>query len=68
VSRGAAQTVAAVKVWKNRELDRYSAYIWLDAIYTKIRTEKGVPSTAVLIAIGLRKDGHRDVLGLHLGN
>jgi len=25
-------------------------------------------NTAVLIAIGLKEDGHRDVLGLHLGN
>ena len=68
VSRCAAQIDAEVEVWKNRELDTRYAYIWLDAIYTKIRTERGVVSTAVLIAIGLREDGHRDVLGLHLGN
>jgi putative transposase len=29
---------------------------------------RGVRPTAVLIAIGLKEDGHRDVLGLHLGN
>jgi len=68
VSRCAAQIDAEVEVWKNRELDKRYAYIWLDAIYTKIRTERGVRSTAVLVAIGLRDDGHRDVLGLHLGN
>ena len=68
VSRCAKQIDAEVEVWKNRALDTRYAYIWLDAIYTKIRTERGVVSTAVLIAIGLREDGHRDVLGLHLGN
>ncbi|MBP7118384.1 MAG: IS256 family transposase [Candidatus Cloacimonetes bacterium] len=68
VSRCSAQIDAEVEVWKNRELDRRYAYIWLDAIYTKIRTKHGVQSTAVLIAIGLREDGHRDVLGLQLGN
>jgi len=68
VSRCAKQIDAEVEVWKNRELDNRYAYIWLDAIYTKIRTEKGVRPTAVLIAIGLKEDGHRDVLGLHLGN
>ena len=68
VSRCAAQIDEEVEIWKNRPLDRRYAYIWLDAIYTKIRTEGRVNSTAVLIAIGLREDGHRDVLGLHLGN
>jgi len=57
-----------VELWRNRELDSNYVYIWLDALYTKIRTEKRVRSTAVLIAIGLKEDGHRDVLGVHLGN
>ncbi|NLM91186.1 transposase [Candidatus Cloacimonas acidaminovorans] len=40
----------------------------MDVIYTKIRTESKVNFTVVLIAIGLKEDGYRDVLGLHLGN
>ena len=68
VSRCAAQIDEEVDIWNNRQLDRRYAYLWLDAIYTKIRTEGKVSSTAVLIAIGLRVDGHRDVLGIHLGN
>ncbi len=68
VSRCATQIDKEVEIWKNRQLDSRYAYIWLDAIYTKIRTEGRVNSTAVLIAIGVREDGHRDVLGLHLGN
>ncbi len=68
VSRCAAQIDEEVQIWRTRKLDQRYAYIWLDAIYTKIRTERGVVSTAILIAIGLKEDGHRDVLGLHLGN
>ena len=68
VSRCAAQIDKEVEIWKNRPLDQRYAYIWLDAIYTRIRIEGKVNSTAVLIAIGLREDGHRDVLGMHLGN
>ncbi len=68
VSRCAAQIDNEVKIWKNRRIDNRYAYIWVDAIYTKIRAEGKVNSTAVLIAIGLKEDGHRDVLGLHLGN
>ncbi|MCK9342243.1 MAG: transposase, partial [Synergistaceae bacterium] len=39
VSRCAAQIDKEVEIWKNRQLDSRYAYIWLDAIYTKIRTE-----------------------------
>ena len=57
-----------MEIWKNQPLDNRYAYIWLNAIYTKTRTEGNVNSTAVLMANGLREDGNRDVLGLHLGN
>ncbi len=68
VSRCAAQIDKEVEIWKNQPLDNRYAYIWLNAIYTKTRTEGNVNSTAVLMANGLREDGNRDVLGLHLGN
>ena len=68
VSRCASQIDDEVRIWRNRSLEQRYTYIWLDAIYTKIRTDRGVVSTAVLIAIGLREDGHRDVLGFELGN
>ena len=68
VSRCSSQIDGEVEVWKNRSLEKRYAYIWLDAMYTKIRTDRGVVSTAVMIAIGVKEDGHRDVLGLELGN
>ena len=68
VSRCSAQIDAEIDVWRKRTLDQHYIYVWLDAIYTKVRSEKGVRSTAVLIAIGLKKDGYKDVLGFHLGN
>lgn len=49
-------------------MDKRYAYVWLDATYTKIRTEGGEKSTAMLIVIGLKEDGRRDVLGLYQGN
>lgn len=68
VSRCASRIDSEVEGWKNRTLEKHYAYIWLDVIYTKIRIENKVVSTAVLIALGVRSDGYRDVLGLHLGN
>ncbi|MCK9583295.1 MAG: IS256 family transposase [Candidatus Cloacimonetes bacterium] len=68
VSRCASQIDEEVQIWRNRRLNQRYAYVWVDAIYTKVRTERGVVSTAVLIAIALKEDGHRDVLGMELGN
>jgi len=68
VSRCSSRLDAEVEVWKNRPLSRHYAYVWLDAIYTRVRIDDRVVPTAVLIAIGLRSDGYRDVLGLYLGN
>ncbi len=67
VSRCATQIDEEVDIWKNRPLDRRYAYIWLDAIYTKIRTEGKVNSTAVLIAIGLTRMGTAMSLVFTLG-
>ncbi|MDY0173301.1 MAG: transposase [Candidatus Cloacimonadaceae bacterium] len=53
VSRCASQIDEEVQIWRDRELDQRYAYVWIDAIYTKVRTERGVVSTAVLIAIAL---------------
>ena len=68
VSRCASQIDKEVQTWRDRKLDQRYAYVWIDAIYTKVRTERGVVSTAVLIAIALKEDGYRDVLGMELGN
>jgi transposase-like protein len=68
VSRCAQEIDEQVRIWKNRSLEQRYAYIWLDDIYTKIRMEGSIRSETVLIAIGLKGDGHREVLGFSIGN
>jgi len=68
VSRCSSHLDKEIDNWRNRALDKHYVYIWVDAIFTKVRTEKGIESNAVLLAIGVKNDGHRDILGLHLGN
>jgi transposase-like protein len=68
VSRCAAQIDEEVAAWRSRSLDQQYAYIWVDAIYTKIRIDNRVRSVAVLVAIGVKTDGYRDVLGFELGD
>lgn len=63
VSNCAKQLDGELKAWRDRQLGSYR-YVYLDAIYEKIRYEGSVQSCAVLIAIGINDEGYRDVLGL----
>ncbi|MDQ2995035.1 MAG: IS256 family transposase [Pseudomonadota bacterium] len=49
--------------WRTREIGGYT-YVYLDAVYEKVRYAGHVRDCAVLIAVGIKKDGHRDILGL----
>jgi putative transposase len=53
-----------VVAWQQRPLERVYAVVWLDALMVKIRHEGVVQNKAVYVAIGLRLDGAREVLGL----
>lgn len=43
-------------------------YVWLDATYVHVRENRHVVSKAVVIATGLRAHGHREVLGVDIGD
>lgn len=69
VSRICAQIDADVAVLRTRRLDHQPfVYVWLDATYLHVRENRHVVSKAVVIATGLRADGHREVLGLDVGD
>jgi hypothetical protein len=57
-----------VAAWRNRALDAGPyAFVWLDALFIKVREHGRVVNTAALVAIGVNADGHRELLGLELG-
>jgi putative transposase len=57
-----------VAAWRNRRLDAGPyAFVWLDALFIKVREHGRVVNTAALVAIGVNADGHRELLGLDLG-
>jgi transposase-like protein len=69
VSRICSQIDADVAVLRTRRLDHQPfVYVWLDATYLHVRENRRVVSKAVVIATGLRADGHREVLGLDVGD
>ncbi|MEQ1731455.1 MAG: IS256 family transposase, partial [Vicinamibacterales bacterium] len=69
VSRICTQIDADVHVLRTRRLDHQPfVYVWLDATYVHVRENRRVVSKAIVIATGLRADGHREVLGLDVGD
>jgi len=52
------------RAFRERPLTGKYPYIFLDAIYEKVRIERTVMSQAVVIAYGVREDGIRELLGL----
>ncbi|NWG19854.1 MAG: IS256 family transposase [Chloroflexi bacterium] len=63
VSRAAAQLDAALEQWRTRPLDA-CRYLLLDARYEKVRIDGQVHDAAILIAMGVRDDGKRAILGV----
>lgn len=63
VSRCAALLDDELEKWRNRPLGKVP-YVILDARYERVRCEGAVVSRAVLIAIGVREDGKRSILGV----
>ena len=69
VSRICKGIDADVTVLRTRRLDHQPfVYVWLDATYVHVREAGQVVSKAVVIATGLRADGHREVLGVDVGD
>jgi putative transposase len=53
-----------ITAWQTRPLDRVYAVVFFDALRVKIRDEGTVRIKAVYVALGVRTDGGRELLGL----
>lgn len=54
-----------VNEWASRPLNtKYFPYLFVDAMYIKVREDSRVVSKAVYIALGIDKEGRREILGL----
>jgi len=56
-----------VKAWQSRPLDAVYPIVYLDAIHLKMRSEGHVQNQAVYLALGIHLDGHKELLGLWIG-
>ena len=55
---------AQIEAWRNRPLEGEHAYVFLDGIWLKRSWGGEVKNVAVLVAIGVRSDGYREILGV----
>ena len=67
VSRLCAELDAEVERFRTRRLDGEYPYVWLDATFLKVRRDHRIQQAAVVIAVGVRTTGEREILGLDLG-
>src|SRR5215207_6506945 len=56
--------IEEVKSWQNRPLDALYPIVYLDALYVKIRDNGQVQNRAIYLAIGIKLDGTKEVLGM----
>lgn len=69
VSRLCQGLDARVSAWQERPLDSIKyPFVIVDALVVKVRRQEAVRATSALIALGINETGHREVLGLHLGD
>jgi transposase-like protein len=67
VSRITDRVVQDVAIWQNRPLESVYCIVWMDGVVFKVRENSRVVDKTIYIAIGLRTDGKKEVLGLWLG-
>jgi putative transposase len=65
VSRAAGLLDETLEAWRNRPLGEI-VYLFLDARYEKVRQDGQIRDAALLIASGVRPDGHRSILGVSI--
>ncbi len=68
VSRLCKELDHEAAAFRERPLEGEVPYLWLDAVYEKVREGGRVISMAVVLAIGVGEDGTRSVIGIDVGH
>ena len=55
------------KEWQNRPLEKKYAVVFMDAVHFHVREENRTVKKAVYVAIGVRLNGTKEVLGMWIG-
>lgn len=67
ISRITSRVTEDIVAWQNRPLEPVYLIVWMDGIVFKVRENSKVINKTVYIAVGLKRDGLKEVLGMWLG-
>ena len=67
ISRITEAVANDVIAWQNRPLDPVYLIVWMDGIVFKVRENSKVINKTIYLAVGLNKQGLKEVLGMWLG-
>ena len=67
VSKITERIIPEIKQWQNRPLEPIYAFVFMDAIYYKIREDGHVLNRAAYVVMGVDIDGMKDILGIWIG-
>lgn len=67
ISRITDKILPVVREWQSRPLEEIYAVVFMDAIHFHVRSEGQIIKKAVYIAIGIRMDGIKEVIGMWVG-
>jgi transposase-like protein len=67
ISNVTNKIIPLIKEWQNRPLQSVYAVVFMDAIHFKVKQDGGIVNKAAYMVIGIDLDGHKDVLGIWIG-
>lgn len=67
ISRVTDKILPIVKEWQERPLEVLYSVVFMDAIHYHVRQEGRIIKKAVYVVIGYDMNGHKDVLGMYVG-
>ena len=67
ISRITDAVTSEVTAWQNRPLEDLYLVVWMDGIVFKVREDSRVIHKTVYLAVGLNREGRKEVLGMWLG-
>lgn len=55
-----------IEAWQTRPLDEVYPFVWLDALFYKVRQDGQIKSMAAYLVLGMNVEGEKDLLGIYL--
>lgn len=55
-----------IEDWRSRPLDEVYPFVWLDAMFYKVKQDGQIKSMAAYLVLGMNTEGEKDLLGIYL--